>query len=117
MKKTLLIYAALLFSIFPIAQLADAQDKITGPWLWMIAPCEAGQGGQDSTDIDQLDKVSRGKVTEEKVAKNGAKKGDKVGDLKWVEGDIPAAGGDNIQDMINTIRVSGEEGGQNFQPI
>ena len=105
MKKTLLICATLLFGLFLVAQLATAQWKITGPWLWMVAPCENGQGGQASIDIDQLDKISKGKITEEKVAQNGAEAGDQVGNLKWVVGVIPASGGDNIQDMINEGKV------------
>ena len=42
--------------------------KITGPWLWMIAPTKQGQGGARSTDVDSL-RVARGSVTEAKVAK------------------------------------------------
>ena len=66
--------------------------RITGPWLWMIAATDANQGGQHSTDVDSLDEASRGKVTEEKVAKNGAIAGSKVGDYEWTLGELPANG-------------------------
>ena len=66
--------------------------RITGPWLWMIAPTDANQGGQASTDIDSLDEASKGKVTEEEVAKNGVRAGDVVGDYKWTLGTLPANG-------------------------
>jgi len=86
--------------LFVMPHIAHAQDKITGPWLWMVAPTEANKGGAASTDIDSLDKASGGKVKEADVAKNGAKKGDKVGNFDWVSAEIPATGGNNIQDMI-----------------
>ena len=69
-----------------------ANRRITGPWLWMITPTDGNQGGQASTDVDSLDDASRGKITEEEVAKNGARKGDVVGDYKWTLGTLPANG-------------------------
>ena len=78
--------------------------RITGPWLWMMAPTKANQGGQASTDVDSLDDASRGKVTEEKVAENGAKKGDVVGDYKWTLGTLPADG--NINAMLVSIGMT-----------
>ena len=69
-----------------------ANRRITGPWLWMIAPTDGNQGGQASTDVDSLDDASRGKVTEEDIAKNGARKGDVVGDYKWTPGTLPDNG-------------------------
>lgn len=77
--------------------------KITGPWLWMIAPTDAGVGGAASTDKDQLDKASGGKVTEDGVAKNGAKEGDAVGKLKWTLGEISDKGGNNVNDTVTKI--------------
>jgi hypothetical protein len=91
-------------------QLADAQaklKKITGPWLWMIAPAGAGQGGQASTDIDMLDKASGGKVTEAMVAKNGAKEGDAVGQFKWTLSEIAEVGGDNVNPVANKLGAAG----------
>lgn len=101
MRKSWFIFTVCLMGLFMMTHIAHAQEKITGPWLWMIAPTDANQGGQASTDVDSLDKASGGKVKEADVAKNGAKKGDKVGNLDWVEAELPALGGNNIQDMIN----------------
>ena len=81
-----------------------ANRRITGPWLWMIAPTKANQGGQASTDVDSLDEESKGKVTEEKVAKNGAKEGDEVGDYEWTVGTLPADG--NINAMLVNIGMT-----------
>ena len=78
--------------------------RITGPWLWMIAPTDANQGGQAATDVDSLDEASRGKVTEEKVAKNGAREGDVVGDYKWTLGELPADG--NINATVVSIGMT-----------
>ena len=77
----------------PVQETAwGANRRITGPWLWMIAPTDANQGGQASTDVDSLDEASRGKVTEEDIAKNGAREGDAVGDYEWTYGTLPANG-------------------------
>ena len=88
------------FSLMAVVQNADAQDKITGPWLWMIAPTDAGQGGAAATDVDSLSAASDGAVTEDMVAKNGANEGDKVGDLEWTLGEITATGGNNVNDAV-----------------
>lgn len=79
-------------SLSVITHIADAEEPIAGPWLWMIVPTDAGVGGQASTDVDSLDEASKGKVTEEKVAKNGAKEGDEVDDYEWTPGELPANG-------------------------
>ena len=81
-----------------------ANRRITGPWLWMIAPTDANQGGQASTDVDSLGEESKGKVTEEEVAKNGAREGDKVGDYEWTFGTLPANG--NINAMLVDIGMT-----------
>ena len=81
-----------------------ANRRITGPWLWMIAPTDANQGGQASTEVDSLDEESNGKVTEEDVAKNGARKGDVVGDYEWTPGTLPADG--NINAMVVSIGMT-----------
>ena len=73
---------------FLLATGALAQEKIVGPWLWVVYPTEAGQGGQASTDVDSFDKATNGDVTELDVAKNGAKEGDLVGGVKWTEGTL-----------------------------
>ena len=78
-------------------------DKITGPWLWMIAPTKAGQGGANSTNVDSLFEASSGKITEANVAVNGAAEGDAVGDLVWTLGEIAPTGGNNVTNLINQI--------------
>ena len=82
---------------------AEAQRKITGPWLWMIAPTPPGQGGATSTDIDSLAGASGGRVTEAAIAANGANAGDAVGALVWTLGEISETGGNNINDVITKI--------------
>ena len=82
-----------------------AGDKITGPWLWMMAEAKQGQGGAASTDFDSLDEASKGKVTEEKIAEEGAKAGQKVGKLKWTKGEIPAQGGNNVNDVMVKLKL------------
>lgn len=73
---------------FLVTMGAQAQEKIVGPWLWVVYPTEANQGGQASTDVDSFDKATDGDVTELDVAKNGAKEGDKVGGVEWTEGTL-----------------------------
>ena len=80
--------------------------KITGPWLWMIAPTERWQGGKRSINIDSLAAVSAGAVTETEVATNGATEGDTVGDYTWTLGKIAPRGGNNINDLLNTIGMA-----------
>ena len=87
-------------SLSLVALTANAQQKILGPWLWMIAPTDANQGGQASTDIDSLDEASDGDVTEEEIAKKGAEEGDEVGEYEWTLGSL-ANNGD-----INALVVS-----------
>ena len=99
MYRKLFVGLTCLMAIFLMAHIAYAQAPIKGPWLWMIAPTEAGQGGQASTDIDSLDVASGGDVTEEMVAKNGANEGDEVGDYAWTVGELPDNGD------INTMAV------------
>ena len=96
-RKLFTIGLACLMALFVMtaAQVADAQEPIKGPWLWMIAPTEANQGGQASTDIDSLAVASGDKVTEEMVAKDGASEGDEVGDYAWTLGELPDNGDTN----------------------
>ncbi len=103
LRKTLTIGLACVMALFVMTQIAQAQDKITGPWLWVIAPTEANEGGANSTDLDQLEAASGGDVTEADVAANGAKEGDAVGDLAWTLGEITDTGGDNVNDLVNEI--------------
>ena len=102
-RKLFTIGLACLMALFVMAQGADAQDKITGPWLWMIAPTESGQGGAAATDVDSLAEASGGDVTEEMIANNGANEGDAVGDLVWTLGEISETGGNNVNDTVTDI--------------
>ncbi|MDE0012758.1 MAG: hypothetical protein OXU36_16540 [Candidatus Poribacteria bacterium] len=104
-RKLFTIGVTCLMTLFvmTLTHVADAQDKITGPWLWMIAATEANQGGANSTDEDSLAEASGGDVTEASVAANGANEGDKVGDLEWTLGEISETGGNNVNDLVNEI--------------
>ena len=88
---------------------ADAQDKITGPWLWMIAPTTPGQGGARSTDVDSLALASGGTVTEAQIALEGANEGDTVDNFTWTLAEIDSNDRDaiystgNVNDVINRI--------------
>ncbi len=95
-RKLFVIGLAFFMSVSVMTLSADAQEQILGPWLWIIAPTEAGQGGANSTDIDSLAVASDNKVTEEMVAKNGATEGDQVGDYKWTLAELPANGDINV---------------------
>ena len=102
-RKLFTIGFVCLIALFAMAQAVDAQDKITGPWLWMIAATESGQGGAAATDVDSLAEASGGDVTEEMIANNGANEGDKVGDLEWTLGEISETGGNNVNDTVTEI--------------
>ena len=95
-KKLFVIGLVCLMSLAVITFTADAQEEILGPWLWVIAPTEAGQGGQASTDIDSLAVASDNAVTEAAVAAGGANEGDAVGDYNWILGELPAGGDINV---------------------
>ena len=71
------------FGDVPRITVPDAilEGKITGPWIWMIAPTEPGRGGPGSIDIDSLGIASNGVVTEIDVSTNGVVVGDMVGGL------------------------------------
>lgn len=101
--KLFVLSLACLMSFSLITSSVDAQEPITGEWLWMIAPTEANQGGQASTDIDSLAVASDNAVTEDMVAKNGANEGDTVGDYKWTLGELPENG--DINAMLVELGV------------
>ena len=105
-KKICVIGLICLMSSTVMTLTANAQEQILGPWLWMIVKLGGG-GGAAATDIDSLADASNNKVTEEMVAKNGAKEGDTVGDYKWTLAELPANG-----DINTVVNESGmEEGG------
>ena len=97
----------LFFTLFLILTLylppCLAQDYITGPWLWMIAPTTDGIDGSRTVHDDSLAAASDGAVTEECVAANGAKVGDSVGDYAWTLSTIRNTG------IINTGCCQGSE--------
>ena len=90
--KLFVLGLACLVNFLVMANTGHAQERISGPWLWMIALTELNQGGQASTDIDSLDDASKGRTTEDHVAKNGADEGDTVSGYKWTPGELPANG-------------------------
>ena len=95
------------FSILSIAQIANAQDKIEGPWMWMIVNTTP-KGGAGTTNDDWIKESTGGKLTEEDVAKEGIT--DKVlkvkfKDYKWTEGKISPVGGNNVNDMLIQIKL------------
>ncbi len=100
-KKLFVIGLVCIMSLSLMTLAADAQQKILGPYLWMVAKTAANQGGQNSTNIDSLSEVSDGKVTEEKIAKNGAREGDIVGDYAWTSGTLANDG--NINTLVNSF--------------
>ena len=110
-KKLCVIGLAFLMSLSVMTLTANAQDQILGPWLWVVAPTESGQGGQNSTDIDSLAVASDNAVTEDAVAKNGAKEGDAVGDYKWILAELPGNG--DINTMLVDAGVLTQAEGQN----
>ncbi len=97
-KKICVIGLICLMSSTVMTLTANAQEQILGPWLWMIVKLGAG-GGSAATDIDSLADASDNAVTEEMVAKNGAKEGDQVGDYQWTLAELPANG--DINDVVN----------------
>ena len=97
-RKLCIIGLACVMSLSVMTLTADAQEQILGPWLWMIVKLDGG-GGAAATDIDSLADASDDKVTEEMVAKNGAKEGDEVGDYEWTLAELPANG--DINTVVN----------------
>ncbi|MCG9130558.1 hypothetical protein J5I95_02650 [Candidatus Poribacteria bacterium] len=100
------------FADIPRITVADAlaEDKITGPWLWMIAPTQRGQEVSETIDMDSLALASKHAVTETAVTTNGASEGDLVGELAWTLGTIDGTAtgdySDNINDVIIEIGLS-----------
>ena len=78
-------------------------EKITGPWLWIIAPTEIGRGGAASIDVDSIDIASNGALTENHIATNGARPRDTIGDYVWALGELAGQGDNNVNDLVNKI--------------
>ena len=104
-RKLFSIGFVCLIVLFLIPHFVHAQI-IDGPWLWMIAPTEPGQGGAASIDIDSLVIASGGAVTEADVAANGAKEGDKIGNYAWTLGKIKPFVDNNINECLNRIGLA-----------
>ncbi|MCY4553562.1 MAG: leucine-rich repeat domain-containing protein [Candidatus Poribacteria bacterium] len=81
-----------------------AGPSIEGPWLWVIAPLDIGEGMNTgdiiASGIDLLSEMSDGEVTELKIATHGATKGAPVGDSVWKSHKISPTN-NNINDMAN----------------
>ena len=72
--------------------------KIEGPWLWVLVP-----GHRLSSDTDLLAQTSRGAVTEQGIATNGAIEGSPVGNNVWTPYKISRSGGNNINQMLDSL--------------
>lgn len=112
MSKNSVISIGIFLSLFIVMQVAHAQleEKITGPWLWMIAPTAEGEGGANAIDVDSLSEVTGGAVTEAQIAQDGANEGDAVGDRVWTLGELgPSPDIDNVQRLVNSIGLADGE--------
>ena len=79
-----------------------SRKKLTGPWLWVIVPTgDSGGAAAARSSVDFLSVASNGKVTELKIANNGATEGNPVGDKVWEVGELSATGSNNLNDMAN----------------
>jgi hypothetical protein len=91
-------------ALFLTSGAATAQEKILGPWLWMVLPTEPGQGGAAATDVDYLARASNGVVTEEAVASNGVRAGDRVAGRAYRSAAFPPAELDGQEpDNVNAL--------------
>ena len=76
--------------------------KIEGPWLWVILPDTRLEGG-----TDLLSEVTGGRVTEVKIATDGATEGKPVGDDVWTSHKLPPTGRNNLDDMLGRALPDG----------
>ena len=89
------------------AEYVMAIDKITGPWYWIMVKTSS-PGGAVVTDEDWIKDGTGGKLTEDKLAKDGITK--KImsvkfkNKLKWKEGEITPTGGNNVNDVLVKIK-------------
>ena len=102
-RKPFSIVVACLMTFFVMTYVAHAQEYITGPWLWMIAPTTINEGGSRTINVDSLAAASDGVVTEACVAANGANVGDRVGNYEWTLSTIRNIG------IVNTGCCQGGE--------
>ena len=84
-----------------------AAPKIEGPWLWVIVPTDGVSGSKAAASrTDFLRQASGGSVTELKIATQGAMEGDTVGDKVWTIGELAKKGGNNINELVNTLGLA-----------
>ncbi len=69
--------------------------KIEGPWLWVVIPHSRLDNG-----TDLLAEASGDRVTEAEIATHGATAGVSVGDDVWTSRGLPAAGWNNVEQML-----------------
>ena len=75
--------------------------KIESPWLWATVPSETDHQGKTSlSDSDLLAAVTNNRVTERKIATDGAIEGMTVGDSIWTVGKLDAEDRDNINTLL-----------------
>ena len=92
-----------------------AVDKITGPWLWLLAPTQSNGPDAVNSGTDFLSDGSGGTVTEINVATGGVIAGDSVGGQTWVEANISPVDDDNLNTLANDIGFI--QGGQVNQHV
>ena len=92
---------------------ADAQDKVTGPWMWNVAPTP-GACGAAATHSDVIKAQTGNQLTEEDVARNGITNNilrvEFDAGYEWTEGEIDPTDGNNLNIMLNRINL-GPAGG------
>ena len=76
--------------------------KIEGPWLWVNLPETRLERG-----ADLLSEATGGRVTEERIATNGATVGKPVGSEVWIANVLPSADRNNIGIMLDNGVIYG----------
>ena len=75
--------------------------KIESPWLWITVPGETDhQGRTRLSDSDLLAIATNNRVTERKIAIDGAIEGTTVGNSIWTAGELDAENSDNINTLL-----------------
>ena len=75
--------------------------KIEAPWLWVTVPGELEHQGQARlSDSDLLAAATNNRVTEQKIATEGAIEGTAVGNSTWTVGELDAENSDNINTLL-----------------
>ena len=75
--------------------------KIETPWLWVTVPGELDSAGRARVSTkDLLADATNNRVTEQKIATDGATEGKVVGNSVWMAGKLDAKDQDNINTML-----------------